>query len=102
MLLEEVYHHGSERDAATALLRLWLRLDVPVAGSAREDTPNVQRIVREVNVLPLESQDPPATHPSREGQDEERLQVRPVSSSQQLLGLFYGKWLNLKVRPARR
>src|SRR5258708_7834565 len=101
VLLEEFDHQWSQHNAPAALLGFWLCLDVPVARPAREDTPNVQRIVREVNVLPLESQDLPSAHPGRESQDKERLHIVPLGGGQQLLGLFHGKWLNLKVRPAR-
>jgi hypothetical protein len=40
------------------------------------------------NVLPLESQDLPTTHPGCESQDKERLLVMSPGSGQQLLGLL--------------
>src|SRR5207244_3323613 len=101
VLLEQVDHHWSECDTAPALLRFWLGLDVAVTGPAREDAPHMQRIVQKVNILPLESQDLPSPHPGRESQDKERLHIVPLSGGQQFLGLFGGKRLDLKVRPAR-
>src|SRR5260221_4150797 len=95
---------SSTTKGASAMLRRLFSVfgsaSIAVARPAREDAPDVQCIMREVNVLPLEGQDLPSAHPSRESQHKERLHIVPPGGGQQLLGLLGLKRLNLKVRPS--
>src|SRR5438270_85890 len=65
-----------KRDAAPSFVRLWLRLLVSparqLARDPRENTAYLQRPLLQVEILPLEREQPPSPHAGRQGGDEQR------------------------------
>src|SRR5579871_1609954 len=99
---QRLKREGSDDHAAPTLLRLRFGLDKSLVRRSREDAPYLQRASREVDVLPLESQQLAAPHAGGERQDEERFQAMPTSRRQQFIRLLDIERLDLEALPVRR